>query len=179
MVRSSRYLNAGGQRTRTEIAREIDRLFLAAEASDAAGIFDLCFNGGDADRLVIENDGELVVDVGFGVTAEALAGIGREGEIGLPSADVALGGTRVAHLLAADDGVLANQIPLLAFACPRGFQRYELGVERKNAAVLRKRGVRLGYGPSFTSSISSTAAVPINSLTRAGSSTPGNCTRIW
>jgi hypothetical protein len=34
----------------------------------------------------------------------------------------------------------------------------------------------LANGPSFTSQISSTAAVPISALARAGSSTPGNCT---
>ena len=137
-------LNAGRQRARTQIARQIDGLFLAAEAGDAAGVLDLGFNGGHADRLVVQHHGQFVADVGFGVTAEALAGVGREGEIGLPSADIALAGTRVAHLLAADNGVLANQIPLLAFTAAARLHLHQLGVERQNAALLRQRRFAAG-----------------------------------
>ena len=145
MVRSSRYLNAGGQRAGTQIARQIDGFILAAEAGDAAGIFDLALDRGDADHLVVEHHGQLVVDVGFGVTAETLAGVRREGEIGLPSADIRPGLGRALRISwPLTTGFLPTRYHCSPSPLPRGLAFTSLVFERKNAALLRQRGISAG-----------------------------------
>src|SRR6185295_14094335 len=107
-------LDAGRQRTRSQIPRKVHRLLFATEACDAARILDLALNRRDADDLVVQHHCQLIADVGFGVAAEPSAAVLRKIEARLPLAEFILAGTRVAHLAAGDHGRLADDVPLFA-----------------------------------------------------------------
>src|ERR1035437_5482392 len=128
--------HARGQRTGTQVARQIDAFLFTAQAGDAAGVLDFGLNGGHADDLVVEDDGELIADVGFRVAAEAASAILGEAEIGFPLAEFILAGTRVAHLAAGDDRDLDEEEPLLAVLCPTRFGANQFGAHGQDAALL-------------------------------------------
>ncbi len=87
-------------------------------------------------------------------------------------------GRRVAHVLTRDHRGARYQIPATRRRHARGPVQ-QFGTERQNAALRRQRRfLASATDPSFTSTILSCAVVPIRSLTRAGSSTPGSSTRI-
>src|ERR1700689_3607160 len=91
--------DAGLKESGTKVFRQVARFVLAAQTGDASGIFNLVLNSGHADSLIVEDHRQLIVDVGFGVTSEPLARVLRQVESRLPLAELALAGTRIAHLL--------------------------------------------------------------------------------
>src|SRR5262249_6336497 len=97
--------DAGRKRARFQKLREVRSFRLAAQVGDAALILDLALNGGHADDLVVEDDPQAIVDIGFGISAEALAAILAQGEGSLPLAELVLAGARVAKLISRDHGI--------------------------------------------------------------------------
>ena len=115
-----------------------------------------------------------------GEAAEALAAVRREREIGLPLAVFVLAGARIAHVAAGDDrdSCPPDTIARLR-AAPRGFVLTSFVFSGRMPPCCARACFAAGERTVLRRpSISSTAAVPISSFTRAGSSTPGNCTRI-
>ena len=167
----------GRQRAGTQVARQVLGFLFAAQVGDPSGIFDPGLDGGYADDLVVQHHRQLVADVVFGEIAEPAPAIRRQREAGFPLPVLVLAGVSVAHLAAHDHRRTPQQVPLFA---RRGAARLGLGPACCSAAARRHAAPAppRGWGTARPSLRRSPAPPPCRSVlfTRAGSSTPGNCT---
>ena len=140
----------------------------------------LALDGGHADDLVVQHDRQPVADIAPRCSGRSACR--RPGEsVKLVShlRNSSWPGRALRRSRPVITGVRATRYHCSPSSPPRGSDPHQLRVQRQHAAVLRQRRFA-GSGTDRPSlrTISSTAAVPMISLTRAGSSTPGSCTRI-